>query len=231
MASFSWKCPYCNCNTTIVDSQYQEEYQNIYIRNRHTGLRLHHLFILCPNEDCQKFTLKATLHQGEALEDGAFRYGENLNTWDLLPESHARPYSKNVVPAPLIEDYTEACRIVSLSPKASATLARRCLQGMIRDFFSATVKPGKLLHEINSIKGEVTGAVWNAIDSTRKIGNIGAHMEADINLILDVEPGEAEALIWLIEFLFDSWYVKKAEDDRRLAEIRQMAAAKQQLKN
>jgi hypothetical protein len=32
----------------------------------------------------------------------------------------------------------------------------------------------------------------DAIDHVRKIGNIGAHMEADINVIVEVEPKEAQ---------------------------------------
>ena len=39
---------------------------------------------------------------------------------------------KYKIPIPqLMDDYEEACAIVNLSPKASATLSRRCLQGMI----------------------------------------------------------------------------------------------------
>lgn len=36
----------------------------------------------------------------------------------------------------------------------------------------------------------------------REIGNIGAHMEADINVIIDVDPDEAQILIDLVELLF-----------------------------
>ena len=32
--------------------------------------------------------------------------------------------------------------------------------------------------------------MWQAIDAVRSIGNIGAHMEKDINLIVDVDPEE-----------------------------------------
>ncbi|WP_372445280.1 hypothetical protein [Clostridium estertheticum] len=36
---------------------------------------------------------------------------------------------------------------------------------------------------------------WEAIDAVRTIGNIGAHMEKDINQIVDVESSEAALLI------------------------------------
>jgi len=37
---------------------------------------------------------------------------------------------------------------------------------------------------------------WEAIDAVRKLGNIGAHMEKDINVIVDVDPEEAELFNW-----------------------------------
>ena len=53
-----------------------------------------------------------------------------------------------------------------------------------------------------------------AIDHVRTIGNIGAHMEKDIDLIIEVDPGEAQALIELIELLFEEWYVAKYEREQ-----------------
>ena len=52
---------------------------------------------------------------------------------------------------------------------------------------------------------------WDAIDAVRKVGNIGAHIEKDINVIIDVEPREAELLIGLIEMLLKDWYVVREE--------------------
>jgi len=53
------------------------------------------------------------------------------------------------------------------------------------------VKPGRLFDEINAIQEKLDADLWEAIDGLRKIGNIGAHMESDVNLIVDVEPDEA----------------------------------------
>jgi len=103
------------------------------------------------------------------------------------------------------------------SPKASATLSRRCLQGIIRDFWG--VKPGRLVDEIEAIKEKTDGLTWEAIDAVRKVGNIGAHMEKDINLIVNVDTNEAELLISLIETLFQDWYVSREEKRKRLERI------------
>lgn len=69
--------------------------------------------------------------------------------------------------------------------------------------------------------------MWNAIDGIRSIGNIGAHMEKDIDLIIDVDLEEAETLLTLIEMLIDNWYIRRHEEEKLLTKIAQTAADKQ----
>ena len=66
----------------------------------------------------------------------------------------------------------------------------------------------------------------DAIDHVRGIGNIGAHMEADINVIVDVDPDEAQVLIELVEALFEEWYVAAEARKKRLDQIKSIAATK-----
>jgi hypothetical protein len=148
-----------------------------------------------------------------------------LHRWNLIPPSSAKPFP-DYIPKAILADYEEACLIRDLSPKASATLARHCLQGIIRDFWE--VKPGRLYDEIDAIKDKVDPLTWNAIDAVRKVGNIGAHMEKDINLIVDVEPNEAELLINLIETLLKDWYIAREERRARLLAITGIAEDKEQ---
>jgi hypothetical protein len=152
--------------------------------------------------------------------------------WQLIPESAAKQ-QPDFIPAVLINDYVEACRIRDLSPKASATLARRCLQGMIRDFCG--VAKGRLIDEIKELRKQldehtaargVTHESIDAIDAVRSVGNIGAHMEKDVDLIVDIDPGEAQMLIELIEMLFEEWYSERDKRARRLAEITALSAHK-----
>ncbi len=67
---------------------------------------------------------------------------------------------------------------------------------------------------------------WEAINSVRHVGNIGAHMEKDVNLIVDVDEEEAGLLIWLIETLFRDWYITKHEREDRMSAITHMAKTK-----
>jgi hypothetical protein len=138
----------------------------------------------------------------------------------------------------LRRDYEEACAIRDLSPKASATITRRCIQGIIRDFCG--ISRNRLIGEINELRrlvdaGQAPPGVQadavDAIDHVRQIGNIGAHMEGDINVIVDVDPDEAQVLIGLTELLFDEWYVAREQRTQRLAKLRVIAAEKKQIRH
>ena len=159
--------------------------------------------------------------------------GEFISSWPLLPESFAKP-QPSYIPGQIVEDYTEACKIRDLSPKASASLARRCIQGIIRDF--CNIQNNNLFSEIEELKKRVENGdapkhvlqdTVDALHDVRKIGNIGAHMEKDVNLIIDVSPDEAQTLISLIELLFDEWYVQSHDRKQRLQGLRAIADNKQ----
>jgi hypothetical protein len=51
-------------------------------------------------------------------------------------------------------------------------------------------------------------------------------MEKDIDLIIEVDPKEAELLINLIEMLFEEWYIKKRERELKLNSIVEIAQNK-----
>jgi len=180
--------------------------------------------IACPNPECTKLTV-IFVHSEikEHLAAGNWKDKKQLNWMQLIPESAARVLPE-YIPAAIVSDYTEACLIVDKSPKASATLSRRCLQGMIRDFHH--VKKDKLVDEIKAIQDRVDPLTWEAIDAVRSIGNIGAHMEKDINLIVDVDEGEAKELIRLIELLIDDWYITRHNRQLQLESIKKIKAAK-----
>ncbi|KZP84494.1 hypothetical protein A3N47_09840 [Enterobacter hormaechei subsp. xiangfangensis] len=95
---------------------------------------------------------------------------------------------------------------------------------MIRNFWE--IEADTLNNEILAIEDRVDPMVWDAIDSVRKVGNIGAHMEKDINVIVDVNSEEANLLIEVIEMLLDDWYVARHEKQEKLKRIKDVASAK-----
>jgi hypothetical protein len=95
---------------------------------------------------------------------------------------------------------------------------------MIRDFHG--ISKARLIDEIEAIKSSVDPLTWRAIDGVRSIGNIGAHMERDINVVVDVDPEEARLLLGLIETLVDDWYITRHEREKRLSRLISVAEDK-----
>jgi hypothetical protein len=226
MKPFAYTCPFCGRAATITEEDFYREDFEFFNENKHGPMRVDFIFIVCPNLLCREFSFLLNMHKMEQVITDPQTYWESrdaFNNWKLIPKSRARVFP-DYIPEPLRDDYTEACLIENLSPKASATLSRRCLQGMIRDFWG--VREKTLFDEIDAIKDKVDSLTWQAIDSVRKVGNIGAHMEKDINVIIDVEPGEASLLINLIEKLFKDWYITRHEREQEMQAIVDMASKK-----
>jgi hypothetical protein len=220
-----WTCPYCNRACTLQDSDIKFLTNTVHLADDHGSVCGNIMFKICPNPECRKISVEARIWD---YNYGTQKTGKLLYEWFLVPESNAKPFP-DYVPQPLRDDYQEACLIKYKSAKASATLCRRCLQGIIRDFWG--IKKAKLIDEITELEGKVDAKTWQAIDSVRHVGNIGAHMEKDVNLIIDVDPEEAGLLIWLIETLFEEWYIERHEKDVKMQKIIEVAKEKTLQKN
>jgi hypothetical protein len=125
--AFHWTCPYCNRDTTITDTQ-STNWFNFTLKNAVGPRHFATSMVVCPNPKCQLFTLTMWMYEYKNNPNGPDRTGDPLETWHLIPPSTAKVFP-NYVPQPIRDDYIEACKIKDLSPKASATLSRRCLQG------------------------------------------------------------------------------------------------------
>lgn len=239
MSGSNWTCPFCNRPQTLTDKQISTPFVPIHNDESKYGKICAVINTLrCANPECLELTLTLQLRERERHpQKGIWVAAKLLHKWQLLPESSAKPLP-DYIPKPISQDYYETCRIRDLSPKASATLSRRCLQGMIRDFCG--ISRGRLIDEIEELRrkmdaGEaprhVSADTVDAIDHVRKIGNIGAHMEKDIDVIVDVDPGEAQKLIELIELLVEEWYIQRERRNQRLVELGAVAAAKDEAKH
>ncbi len=237
MDPFNWTCPYCGHAQSVVgrkrqngeirfDDDKDTEFGHFVLSAR---------AVICSNKECRRVELSSSLYE-MAIRAGKREY-KHIRNWPLLPDSLAKP-QPNCVPEVIQKDYYEACSIQSLSPKAAATLARRCLQGMIRDFCGISKRT--LFEEIKELRRQVeaheadpniTPDSVNAIDDVRKIGKYGAHMEEDINLIIEVDENEVEVLIHLIEALFKEWYIARDTRKKTFAQITAIADDKEAQKN
>ncbi len=156
------------------------------------------------------------------------RTGFDAETSYLVhPKGSLRPPCPSEVPKKFEEDYSEACLVLSDSPKASAALSRRCLQNILHEVVN--VKHGNLADEIQEVidSGKLPTPLADSIDAVRNIGNFAAHpiKSEKTGEIIAIEPGEAEWNLDVLEALFDYYFVqptilkkKKATLNKKLKE-------------
>ena len=203
----NFMCPFCGIVFACTDATFHSDFSSFAYRTAYDGNYSFNInYYKCPH--CDKISVVAT-------GKGACVVGSRI--WLNPTEARSRFVVPDYVPAAIRTDYEEAFKILSLSPKASATLARRCLQGMIHDFWNVHQK--NLNAEITALKEIIPADQWAAIDAVRKIGNIGAHMEHDINLIVDIDSDEADRILRLIELLIKDWYIARHDREELLKEI------------
>jgi hypothetical protein len=146
---------------------------------------------------------------GLRIADGNQRPLRDVAAW---PRRIARAPLPPEVTDPFATDYREACLVLTDSPKASAALSRRCLQRLLRE--KAGVKPSDLYEEISEVLASKTlpTHLAEAIDAIRQIGKFAAHPNKSKHTgeILDVEPGEADWSLDVLESLFDFYFVEPA---------------------
>ncbi|MEL0569311.1 DUF4145 domain-containing protein [Citrobacter werkmanii] len=220
----SWLCPFCN-HLSTKEAVATETSTHDILNTAQGSSNVEITSFTCPNPDCKEVNVEAAFFKRYFAPSG-YKY-DLLEFWTLRPQGKVKIFPE-YIPQAILCDYKEACLIQELSPKASATLSRRCLQGMIRDFWK--VKEKNLFEEIKAIEEKVDADTWHAIDAIRSIGNIGAHMEKDIDVIIDVDRDEAALLISLIETLLNDWYVQRESRRLRSQMIIEVAAEKKQLK-
>jgi hypothetical protein len=125
------------------------------------------------------------------------------------------------VPDPYRQDFIEANEVLALSAKASAALSRRTLQAILRD--KAGAKAHNLDLEIQSVidSGKVPSHISEGLHAVRHIGNFAAHpiKSTSTGEIVDVEEGEAEWNLDVLESLFDFYFVQPAISAKRKVEL------------
>ncbi|HFK5507930.1 DUF4145 domain-containing protein [Elizabethkingia anophelis] len=138
----------------------------------------------------------------------------------LFPNKRQFEYIDSI-PEKYLEDYNEAKEVISISPKASAALSRRLLQLILRDEFK--IKEKSLSQEIGKfvLLPGIPSHLTDAVDAIRNIGNLAAHPEKESNTgnIVNIEPGEAEWLIEVIEALFDFTFIQPYKLEIRRKEL------------
>ena len=213
------KCPHClvefHAAQTLWPVSLAQDSEGNWLLERTT----------CPN--CNRFIISIcrgpTLlnAQGAVIGNAAGQQGVRLNvTHNALtvwPKGISRAPVPKEVPPEIVEDYKEACLVLSDSPKASAALSRRCLQNLLRT--AAGVKHGDLNSEIQQVldAGKLPAQIAENIDAVRHIGNFASHPNKSNSTgeVVPVEPHEAEWNLDVLESLFDFYFVQPARAKAR----------------
>jgi Domain of unknown function (DUF4145) len=164
---------------------------------------------------CSKLTIELSpppkrhpvYQEGEVLEARQWRQVHPV-------ESNRGPVPPQVS-KPIAADYVEACQVLPLSAKASAALARRCLQAMLH---AHGYKDNNLAKEVQQLLDEkdltkvLPRPVHKTVDAIRQFGNFAAHPIDDKTSlqVIEVEPQEAEWCLEILEALFEHFYVAPA---------------------
>lgn len=190
-------CPYCNfrilfVNPTVGHARIQAE-----------SKRDHYMIHLSQCPACERLviTLKSI--------------SEDAKEMMLWPQSTGRLPVPPEVPAHITQDYSEAAAVLRISPKASAALSRRCLQSVLTEVGGA--KKHDLAQQIDEVAPNLPFYISDHLHAVRNIGNFAAHPQKSkaSGEILDVEPHEAEWNLEVLDELFQHYYVKPAQLQKR----------------
>jgi len=195
------ECPHCNIHIHENRSQQTIGSDN----SRYWGV----FYQNCPS--CSNLIIWLACKDKVAIDDYQhIHFKDEDIRYVVLPTSSVRTVPPQV-PEAISQDFIESASIVDVSPKASATLSRRCLQHILID--AAKVNPkSNLDQQIQEAidKRNMPSYIVDMLDSVRMIGNFGAHPNKSLTtgLIIDVEPEEANHNLYVVEHLFDFYYVK-----------------------
>lgn len=216
MTPFKWHCPYCNCFCVVSEANFIQT-QTTLDKGQEGPARIITLeFIICPNPDCRRFTFKVAMYLTKGKSEVSAENCEHQ--WTLLPLSGCEQYFEGV-PAPILRDYQEATRILGLSPRSAALLARRCLQQIIQDFFKV-VKPqlDKAFDIVCKTRLDPVISTGIAARLGKESGRVSDFIKQGLSLGIEVKAEEARDLLWLVEILLRETYVAKNE---KLKQVRQ----------
>jgi hypothetical protein len=169
----------------------------------------------CPS--CEKDII--CLNKGDGHRDESNTIDNIKFQRMIFPDTGARQLPSGNVPDTFKNDYIEAAKVLHLSEKASAALSRRCLQNIIHNHLN--VRARDLNAEIQLIRdqGKLPSDIVNQLDSLREIGNFSAHPKKDAltNEIIDVDTGEAEWALEILDEIFDYCFDRPARIAARKA--------------
>jgi hypothetical protein len=225
----TWTCPFCQHDQAVTEPKSYAHFVRLGLQDiayGDVGVEIRALG--CANHKCRMFEVWIDVAPFQPGRGGKARtIGSRLFSGRVVPQGETRVLA-DFIPLSIRQDYGEACLIRELSPRASAALSRRCLGAMITDFCQMSRPSAGLSEDILALATTVRagaappGVSVESIEALLSVVNqidIAAHMHPDADPIGPVDPGEAQALIVLIEALIDGWYNERHRRTETFAKV------------
>ena len=177
---------------------------------------------VCPECHKPSIKIKASSTTGAPLVDMISKAFAK-EQW-VYPTSRRGKRFGHEVPDDFKNDYLEACEVLLVSPRSSATLSRRILEAVLRE---QGYRQSRITKQIDAVRNEsdpdkkLPTVLLRIIDAVRQFGNFSAHEKKILRTlqIIDVEPGEAELCVEIVEGLFEHYYVRPGIETEKLEKV------------
>lgn len=200
------RCPYCNLGVKL-DIKNQFAFPDSDYTERMSGKGI--IYGLCP--ECEEVIVLLQVGKYRCV-DGEGEIYEIQKEIVLYPQIKARITEKDI-PQEYRDAFNEACSVLTYSPKASAALSRRLLQQILRDKYG--IDKGDLSKQIDEFLKlpNLPSVLSGAVDAIRQVGNFAAHpiKYKNTSEIVEVEKGEADWILDVLEQLLDYAFVQPAK--------------------
>lgn len=172
--------------------------------------------------ECNKISIKFISNPKQLIRlatsfvsDGSGKPDKNLPHFSeefLIPKTTPREPIPKDVEEIYVRDYNEAVNLLPISPKASAAISRRVLQHYIEK--KHQIKRSDLKQEIAELKKlkKYPSDLLELFDQIRHYGVFATHAKTDqiSGEIIEVDEGEADSLLDILEELFEYDYTRKS---------------------
>ncbi len=218
-------CPKCNLGIRFEISSTSPVYNEEHPTIKQYGFDVAHGF--CP--ECNQFVV--LLRHGKWWSPNYNNEGSQELT-GILSQQIIFPLTalKKVepeVPESYRREFQEAYSVLQISPRASAAMSRRLLQTILREEFG--IKKRNLADEIDAFLSTpgIPSYLSQEIDAIRNVGNFASHpiKNTQTGEIVEVEPGEAEWLIDVLDALFDFVFIQPVKMEKRRVQLNEKLTA------
>jgi len=210
MVSEPIRCPHCSMGTAVEFDTFGAQY--LYNRTDNADARYVISCGYCQNPNCGLLIIRLREERRDVPPTVGY----------VIPRRRAAMKFRDV-PPDLIEEYEQASEVIDTSPAASAALARRCLQKVIREHLGTREK--RFYDELKTVaeSGKVPPYLADGLLKIREIGNMAKHPThgEQVGLIVDVSKEEAEWTLKILEGMFKHCFVDPKEFERRTKDLKE----------